>query len=74
MEDRESEFAVHDQATARFTMKPGLWATIDSDYAQQTTFLEGHSVDLQYQSFRITDKQAKPIDANYFVTELKLLT
>ena len=68
------EFAVHDQAKARFKMKPGLWVTIDSDYAQQTNFLEGHSVDLQYQSFRITDKQAKPIDANYLLTELKFST
>lgn len=65
------EFAVTKDASARFNMKPGLWATIDSSYAQQSNFLEGHAVDLQYQSFRITDKQARPVDANYLVMDIK---
>lgn len=65
------EFAVTKDASARFNMKPGLWATVDSDYAQQTNFLEGHALDLQYQSFRITDKVAKPVDTNYLVMDVK---
>jgi hypothetical protein len=65
------EFAVTKDASARFNMKPGLWATIDASYAQQSNFLEGHNVDLQYQSFRITDKNAKPVDANYLVMDLR---
>jgi hypothetical protein len=65
------EFAVTKDASARFNMKPGLWATIDSNYAQQSNFLEGHAVDLQYQSFRITDKNAKPVDANYLVMDIR---
>ena len=68
------EFAVTKDATARFNMRPGLWATIDADYAQQSNFLEGHSVDLLLQSFRITDKNAKPVDANYLVTDIKFPT
>ena len=55
-------------------MKPGLWATVDSDYAQQTNFLEGHTVDLLYESFRINDKAGKPVDANYLVADLKFTT
>jgi len=46
-------------------MNPGLWVTIDAPYAQSSNFLEGHSIDLQFQSFRITDRQTMPIDANY---------
>jgi len=68
------EFAVTEDASARFGMKPGLWATVDSDYAQRTNFLEGHTVDLLYESFRITDKAGKPIDANYLVADLKFTT
>ena len=52
----------------------GLWATIDAKYAQATNFLEGHTIDLQFQSFRITDSQKKAIDANYLVTDLKFST
>jgi len=65
------EFAVTEDAKARFNMKPGLWVTIDSDYAQKSKFLDGHKVDLQYQSFRVVDAASAPVDANYLVTELK---
>ena len=68
------EFAVTEDASARFGMKPGLWATVDSDYAQQTNFLEGHTVDLLYESFRINDKAGKPVDANYLVADFKFTT
>src|SRR5260370_5336534 len=52
------EFAVTKDATARFNMRPGLWATIDADYAQQTNFLAGPSVHLLRQSFRNTGTKA----------------
>jgi hypothetical protein len=65
------EFAVTTDATARFNMKPGLWVTIDSDYAQHSSYLDGHHVDLQFQSFRITDQHGKPVDANYLVADIK---
>jgi hypothetical protein len=64
------QFAVTKDASARFNMKEGLWAIVDSDYAQQTNFLEGHSVDLTYQSFRLFDKNSKAVDANYLVTNI----
>jgi len=66
------EFAVHKGATARFKFNPGLWTTIDSDYAQKSNFLDGHSIDLKFNSFRILDRQGKPVDASYLVTDLKL--
>jgi hypothetical protein len=66
------EFAVHKGANARFKLNPGLWTTIDSDYAQSSNFLEGHTVDLKFNSFRILDKNAKAVDASYLVTDLKL--
>jgi len=66
------EFAVHKGANARFKMNPGLWTTVDSDYAQTSNFLEGHTIDLRFNSFRILDKQGKAIDASYLVTDLKL--
>jgi hypothetical protein len=64
------DFAIADGATGRFGMKKGLWVTVDSDYAQSSNFLEGHSVDLTYQSFRITDQKKVPVDANYLVAEI----
>lgn len=66
------EFAVHKAANARFKMNPGLWATVDSGYAQASNFLDGHTIDLKFNSFRILDKQGKAIDTNYLVTDLKL--
>lgn len=68
------EFAVHKGANARFKMNPGLWTTIDSDYAQASNFLDGHTVDLKFNSFRILDKNGKAVDASYLVTDLKLET
>jgi hypothetical protein len=65
------EFAVTEDVSGRFGIRPGLWANVDSDYARQTNFLEGHAVDFLYQSFRITDKAGKPVDANYLVADLK---
>jgi hypothetical protein len=65
------EFAVTEDATARFNMKPGLWATVDSDYVQTSSFLKDHQVDLEKQSFRIVDKNGNPVDANYLVVEIK---
>jgi hypothetical protein len=66
------EFAVHKGAAARFKMNPGLWTTIDSDYAQASNFLDGHTVDLKFNSFRILDKAGKAVDASYLITDLKL--
>lgn len=66
------EFAVHQGASARFKFNPGLWTTIDSDYAQASSFLDGHTVDLKFNSFRIMDKAGKAVDASYLVTDLKL--
>jgi hypothetical protein len=65
------EFAIHKGADARFRMNPGLWVTVDADYARRSNFLEGHRIDLQLQSFRITDTEKKPIDANYLVSDIK---
>jgi hypothetical protein len=65
------EFAVTKDAEARFNMRPGLWATIDTEYVQKTNFLEGHTVDLRYESFRIVDKDKKAIDANYLIADMK---
>lgn len=65
------EFAVTTDTDARFNMRPGLWATVDSDYVQQSNFLEGHYVEMeQTQSFRLFDKDKKAVDANYLVLEL----
>lgn len=66
------EFAIHEGANARFKMNQGLWAVIDSGYAQETGFLEGHSIDLEFQSYRIKDKNGNPADANYLVADIKL--
>lgn len=66
------EFAIHKDADAIFKMNPGLWAAVDSPYAQSTNFLEGHTIDLTYESFRLLDKDKKSIDANYLVTDLKM--
>jgi hypothetical protein len=68
------EFAVTEDTPARFKMKPGLWAIVDSDYAQGSEFLSGHTVDLDFQSFRILNKDKKPIDANYLVTDINFST
>jgi nucleoside phosphorylase len=66
------EFAVTEDATARFNMKEGLWVTVDSEYAQKSKFLEGHTLDLKLQSFRIVDASTNPVDANYLVTDIRL--
>lgn len=65
------EFGVTMDAPARYRMRPGLWAIIDADYAEATHFLEDHTVDLPYQSFRITNKAGEAVDANYLVTDMK---
>lgn len=64
-------FGIHEGAEARFKMNPGLWVMIDSDYARETNLLEGHRIDLDYQSFRITNKDNKVIDTNYLVSDLR---
>lgn len=61
-----------DKAKTRFKMVPGLWAIVDSDYAQDTKFLEGHTIDTQYQNFLIKNKEGKAADANYLVTEITI--
>lgn len=65
------EFAIHEGANVRFTMNPGLWVVVDSAYAQNTGFLEGHSIDLEFQSYRMKDKTGNPVDANYLVADIK---
>ena len=64
------DFSLATDISARFKMKPGLWAIIDTDYAQRTTFLKDHTIDLQYQSYRINDSNGSAIDANYFIADL----
>jgi hypothetical protein len=63
-------FAIHTDAKARFKMNQGLWIMVDSDYAHSTDQLDGHTIDLGYQSYRILDKNKKAVDANYLVTDL----
>jgi hypothetical protein len=64
------DFSLSADVDARFKMKKGLWTIVDTDYAKKTTFLKDHTVDLQFESFRINDAQNNPIDANYFVVDL----
>jgi hypothetical protein len=65
------QFAVTKDASADFNMAEGYWAVVDSDYAQHTNFLEGHTVDLAFQSFRIWDSNKKPVDTNYLLTKIQ---
>jgi hypothetical protein len=64
------DFSIATDVNARFKMKSGLWAIVDTDYAKSTSFLKDHTVDLQFESFRISDPHGNAIDANYFVVEL----
>lgn len=64
------QFAIHSGAHGRFKMNPGLWVTVDSDYAQSSRFLSGHTIDETYTTFRILDDRGGPIDANYLVADL----
>jgi hypothetical protein len=65
------EFGVTKEARTYFKMTPGLWAVVDADYARSTNNLHGHTVDLEYQSFRINDRDGKAVDATYLVADLK---
>lgn len=56
----------------RFKFTPGLWVTIDRDYARKNKFLDQYKISLEDDSFMILDKDHKPIDTNYLVTDLKL--
>jgi len=64
------DFTIAPDVNARFKMKGGLWAVVDTDYAKNTGFLKDHTIDLQLQSYRINDSQGNAIDANYFVADL----
>jgi hypothetical protein len=64
------DFSIANDVNARFKMKSGLWAVIDTDYAKATSFLKDHTIDLQFESFRINDPHGNAIDANYFVADL----
>jgi hypothetical protein len=56
----------------RFKFTPGLWITIDRDYARKTNYLEKHTVNLEDESFKVSDKDQNAADANYLVMDLKL--
>jgi hypothetical protein len=68
------EFAIHKGAAdnAIFKMNPGLWVTVDSEYAKATNFLAGHTLDLSYQSFKLMDSGKKLVDTNYLVTKIAM--
>jgi hypothetical protein len=65
------DFGLTRDTSAYFKMTPGLWAIIDADYARSTNYLQGHTVDLPYQSFRIEDRDGKAVDASYLVADMK---
>lgn len=63
-------FGIASDTQERFKMCKGLWIAIDWGYASSTNILQNHSIDTHLQSFRIFGPDKKPIDANYFVTDL----
>lgn len=65
------EFTVTKDTPGRFKMKPGLWTTVDADYARESNFLEGHTIDLDLSSFRMIGKDKNPADANYLVMDIR---
>ena len=66
------EFGITEDAETRFKMKQGLWAMVDSGYADSSNLLEGHTVDLRGETFRLFDKAKKPVDANYLMSDIKI--
>ena len=63
------DFGIAPKTKAIFKMRPGIWLTIDHDYASDSKLLDGHSLDLALGSYRLYDKDKKMADANYLVTD-----
>ncbi len=65
------DFGIDPQTTERFKLCPGLWFTVDFDYAQSTNLLQDHTVELALGSFQLLDKNKNAADANYLVADLE---
>ena len=67
------DFRLARDVEGTFNLRPGYWAIIDTDYVGKHPDLKGHKVDFKNQSFKILDKNDKPIDAAYLITRVNLL-
>lgn len=63
-------FGIASNTKQRFRMCGGLWVLVDFDYAKKTNFLEDHTIDTKLQSFRLLDKGANLVDANFLVADM----
>jgi hypothetical protein len=73
-------FKLYDGATntSPFTLKPGLWLTIDRAYAEQNMDenrnFKNHLIDVGGQFYELTTTSGQPVDANYTVLQLDFPT
>lgn len=60
--------------TSPFTFRPGLWLTIDREYAEQhlddSKNLKDHLIDIGGQFFEVKTTSGQPVNANYVVLQM----
>jgi hypothetical protein len=66
------DFRISEDAKGTFTLRPGFWTVIDTDYVKANPDLEGHKIDFEFGSFEILDANDEPIDAAYVVNKIHL--